>query len=83
MLPYAQWTHKCVSVQEDTFAVLGQRPAVDLGEGDAELRTSQQGQVDTVLTVHHIHYDDLIKYILQGEPDEIWRFNLALALPST
>lgn len=65
-----QWTHKCVSIQEDTFAVLGQSPAVDLGEGDAELRTSQQGQVELVLTVHHIHHDDLVKHILQGEPGE-------------
>lgn len=73
MLLYVLMTHKCVSIQKDTFAVLGQSPAVDLSEGDAELGTSQQGQVETVLTVHHIHHDDLIKHILKGKPDEIER----------
>lgn len=73
MLPYVPMTHKCVSVQEDTFAVLGQSPAVDLGEGDAELGASQQGQVETVLTVHRIHRDDLIKHVLKGKPDETER----------
>lgn len=68
-----QWTHKCVSIQEDTFAVLGQSPAVDLGEGDAELGTSKQGQVEMVLTVHHIHHDDIVKHILKGKPGEAQR----------
>ena len=68
-----QWTHQCVRIQEDTFTVLGQGPAVDLGEGDAELRTSQQGQVETVLAVHHVHRDDLVKHILKSEPDEVSR----------
>lgn len=73
MLLYVQRTHKCVSIQEDTFAVLGQSPAVDLSEGDAELRTSQQGQVETIPAVHHIHCDDLIKHIVEGKPDEIYK----------
>lgn len=64
-----QWTHQCVRVQEDTFAVLYQGPAVDLSEGDAEVRTSQQGQAEMVVAVHHVHCDDLIEHVLQRQPD--------------
>lgn len=63
-------SHKSVSIQEDTFAVLSQSPAVDLGVGDAELRTSQDRQVDLVLTVHQVHREDLIKHVLQGKSTE-------------
>ena len=43
---------------------------MDLGEGNAKLRTSQHEQVGMVLTVHHVHHDDLVKHIAKGEPNE-------------
>lgn len=45
-------THKCVRIQEYTFGVLGQSPALDFGEGDAKLWTSQQRQMEIIVTVH-------------------------------
>ena len=45
-------THPCVCIQEDAFAVTGERPAVKLGEGDPEVRSLQKGQVDVVCTVY-------------------------------
>ena len=45
-------THQGVCIQEDTFAVMGERPAVKLGEGDSEVRSLQKGQVDVVRTVY-------------------------------
>lgn len=65
-------THQRIRIQENTFAVLSQIPAVDLGEGDTKLRTSQHGQTKLVLTVLHIYCDDLIKYVFKdfsGERD--------------
>lgn len=41
---------------------------MDLSEGDAELGTSQQGQVQTVLAVRRIHYDDLIEHTPEAKP---------------
>lgn len=61
-------TYQSVSIQKDTFAVLGQSPAVDLSKSDAELGTSQQGQAEMVLAVHHVHHDDLIKGGLKRKP---------------
>lgn len=66
-------TYECICIQEDTLAILGQCPAADLGEGGAELRTSQQGQAEWVSAVHHAHCDDLIEHIVQGNPDWIER----------
>lgn len=65
-----KFTHECVCVQKDTFAVLGQCPAVDFGKGDAKLRTSQQGQVHIVSAVHQVDLDDLVKHVIEGDPGE-------------
>lgn len=62
-----QWTHQSVGIQKDAFAILCQSPAVDLSESDTELRTSQQGQVVVIFTVHHIHHNHFIKHIFKGE----------------
>lgn len=64
----AQCTYKRVSIQKDTLAVLVEGPAVDFSESDTKLRTSQKRQVETVLAVHHIHHDDLIKDGLKRKP---------------
>lgn len=55
-------THQCVCIQEDAFAVMGERPAVKLGEGDSEVRSLQKGQVDVVSAVYEVHLDDLIEH---------------------
>lgn len=63
-------TYKRVGVQENAFAVLSQRPTVNLGEGDAELGTSQGGQAQTVPAVHAVHCDDLVEDAAEDVPDE-------------
>lgn len=62
------WTYQCVGIQEHAFAVLSQGPAVNLGKGDAKLRTSKRGQVQTVPALNPVHHDDLIKDAVEGAP---------------
>lgn len=66
-------TYKCVGVQEHAFAVPSQRPTVDLGKGDAELRTSQGGQAQTVPALHLVHWDDLIEDAAEDAPGGVER----------
>lgn len=41
---------------------------MNLGKGDAELRTSQRGQVEPVPALDPVHHDDLIKDAVEGAP---------------
>lgn len=63
-----KFTHERVCIQEDTFPVLGQCPAVDFGKGDAKLRTSQQRQVRMVSAVHQVDDYDFVKHIVEVDP---------------
>lgn len=60
--------HEGVCIQEDTLVELGESPAVQFGEGDAEVGTREQRQVHSVLRVQHVHKVHLIKNSLQLIP---------------
>lgn len=62
--------HQGVRVQEDALPVARERPAVQLGQGDAELRPPQEGQVHVVGAVDQVHLDHLIEHLGEDEPAE-------------
>lgn len=53
--------HQRVCVHEHTLAVVGQSPAVQLGERHSQVRTLHQGQMSHVTRVHNVHHTDLVK----------------------
>lgn len=44
---------------------------MNLGKGDAKLRTSKRGQVQTVPALDPVHHDDLIKDTVEGAPGDV------------
>jgi len=54
-----------VSIQEDTLGVLGEGPAVQLREGDAQLGTVHQHEVGEVTTVQGVYHHYLIKGFIE------------------
>ena len=63
-------THQTVGVEEDTFGELCERPAVEFGERDAQLRPRHERQVRRVSRVQHVHTDDVIKRTRQLRPGD-------------
>lgn len=53
--------HHSIGVQKHAFGILSQAPTVKLGEGHAQFRSFQQGQIDLVLAVEQRHVHHLIK----------------------
>lgn len=62
-------SHQCVGVHEDTFWVMYERPAVEFGEGDPQVRPLHHRQVSCVTTVQHIHQPHLVIDPLQHQPN--------------
>ncbi|TNN78293.1 hypothetical protein EYF80_011533 [Liparis tanakae] len=58
----------CVGVHEHTLAVVCEAPAVQLGEGHAEVGTLHQRQVSRVARVHHVHQEHLVEDGAEGIP---------------
>jgi len=54
-------TYQSVGVQEDALGELGQSPAVQLGEGHAEVRSGQEGKVCGVVAVEDVDERDDIE----------------------
>ena len=61
-------SYQCVSIQEDALAELSESPTMELCEGDPQVGSGQQSQVDRVPTVQHAHLFDHIKYAGQLLP---------------
>ena len=62
---FSDATDQRVGVQEDTLGVLGETPAVQLGEGEAEVRSGEQGKVLGVSTVEDVHLHHGVKRVQQ------------------
>lgn len=62
--------HEGVRVQEDALVEVGETPAVQFGEGDAQVGTREQRQVHSVLRVQNVHKVHLIENCLQLIPFE-------------
>lgn len=56
-------SYQGVGIQEDALGVLREAPAVQLGEGDAQLRAGEQGQVRRVSWVQHVYADHLLEHL--------------------
>ena len=61
-------TYQRVCVKEDALGVLDQFPAVEFREGDSELWTFQELQMDRVVAVKLFHVDNKVKTFGQKFP---------------
>jgi len=62
-----------VGVHEDALGVLRQSPALQLGEGEAQLRSTEQLEVGRVLTVQNVHVHHRVERVQQLVSDSVTR----------
>lgn len=53
--------HQRVCVEEHAFLIIGQRPAMQLGESHSQFGTTHKGQVSLIFRIQHIHYFNIIE----------------------
>lgn len=63
-------SHQCVCVHENTFGIMCESPAVEFGEGDAQVRPLHHGQVRRVAAVQHVHQPHLVVDSPQHRPED-------------
>lgn len=61
-------SHQRVCVHENTLGVVCERPAVEFGEGDAQVRSLHHCQMCRVPAVQDVHHPNLIKNPFQNIP---------------
>lgn len=53
--------YQCVCIQEDALAEPSELPCVELGEGDSQVGSLEQGQVLGVFAVDQVHVNHLVE----------------------
>ncbi len=56
--------YQCISIEKNTLFVLGQLPAVQLREGDAQFWSGQQSKIFSVTGIDDVDFSDLVEHIL-------------------
>lgn len=68
--------HHSVGIHENTLGVMREGPAVEFGEGHAQVGSLHHGQVCCVATVQHIHHPHLIVDPLERRPNDLQYYEM-------